>query len=437
MITIQNEALIHTILCQRYLIQFKYCDLNIQNNELGIALIKEETDSLSLDDTLTCPSLSMSLILSSHDDPKDIEVGSTLNIIKPLIDFAIVFNEKLCSIFTLFCNTTLEKIRYADRSDLQLSEYVKRWDAYAESIQHLDSKLAWFNGLYNDMFDQLYEFKFHPIRPKWSVARMMVVIWRQAVLEPLVKEDKLHVYLVKLIHNHTLKYVNTLISHGVKDTTVFPPSKLKKLFNSLIVDTSCNEKNILFLGDTKKFYPDHCLIEVESIVIDNLKVFLTGCINDKQELSTGYDICMRYIEQITGVYPVALEKRIYTEILVHLERFIRNKLKYICQEKFTQLCALPHQDICELIVAEDYLKQNDSLTLGNLIKTYVEEFTINLEPVIPIPHSKEYLIKGILYFLRSTFNEENEKWSLVVNWITRSQQSNHQKVSSKPCMSSN
>lgn len=38
-----------------------------------------------------------------------------------------------------------------------------------------------------------------------------------------------------------------------------------------------------------------------------------------------------------------------------------------------------------------------------------------------VPYTKEYFIKAILYFLKSTFNEESEKWCLVVSTLKSSQ----------------
>lgn len=175
------------------------------------------------------------------------------------------------------------------------------------------------------------------------------------------------------------------------------------------------------MGDSKKFYSDNILVEAEKQIIDNLKVFLTTCVNEKQELDTGYDICMRYMEQVTGVYPVSLENRVHTEILLHLEKFIRGKLKITCDNKFKELCVKPMQDICEVIITEEYMRKEQPYSLGNLIKRLVEEFMEKHEKAMLVPYGKEYFIKAILYFLKSTFNEENEKWCLVVSGLKSSQ----------------
>jgi hypothetical protein len=230
------------------------------------------------------------------------------------------------------------------------------------------------------------------------------------VLSPLIQEDKLGLYLIKLIHNQTMKSVNTQMNFGVKDTSVLSPQKLKMLFDLTLVDTSCNEKNIFFLGDSMKFLPDAGLANTEKEVIDNLKAFLLGCINDKQEVTTAYEICTRYIELITGVYNSALQGRIVAEIQVHLEKFTRVKLKQLCYDKFQQLNSKPLQDICEVIITEDYIQQSEPFTLGNQVRQFVDEFMAQADCV----YGKEYFLKGILYFLRSTFCEVSERWLQVV-----------------------
>ena len=91
-------------------------------------------------------------------------------------------------LFTHFCKLTYCELDTLREKPAFLLEYTKRWNAFSASMIHLNEKMQPLNQLINTAYESMWVT--YPCFPKFSIWRMMFVLWRRHVYEKL--EEDLH-----------------------------------------------------------------------------------------------------------------------------------------------------------------------------------------------------------------------------------------------------
>ena len=85
---------------------------------------------------------------------------------------------------TFFCKLSYRYIiKYQHNDRLFIDCFIKRYKSYVEACTYLNKTLENLNVLVNYLYETL--FKDHPNNPKFSIYRLMIVIWHREVTTPL------------------------------------------------------------------------------------------------------------------------------------------------------------------------------------------------------------------------------------------------------------
>jgi hypothetical protein len=114
---------------------------------------------------------------------------------------------------TYFCKLSLNYInKYQNKESLFLDSYIKRYKAYVEAAISLNENLENLNVIVNYLYQTLYSD--YPSNPKFSIYRLMIIIWHREVTSPLTD----------------LKQKNNLLNIVLKTFKSFLSAELNKAY---------------------------------------------------------------------------------------------------------------------------------------------------------------------------------------------------------------
>lgn len=114
---------------------------------------------------------------------------------------------------------------------LFLSEYLKRYKSFFDAAIHINEEMENLNVLVNYLYEN--SFQHYPSTPKFSIYRLMVVIWNREVLHPLLKSENQNSNLYAKLEKLYRQYLNNVIHRGVeREVSSMSPQRAKNSQNA-------------------------------------------------------------------------------------------------------------------------------------------------------------------------------------------------------------
>jgi hypothetical protein len=139
-----------------------------------------------------------------------------------------------------FCKLSFQYIiKYQNDEKFFLDSFIKRYQSYVEAAIYINENLENINVVVNYLYETL--FKDYPNNPKFSIYRLMIIIWHREVTTPLTD----------------LKNKNNLISLTLKMFKRKFLSEINKIYNfDLRINKSNSDPNQIRDAYNKECYSD-------------------------------------------------------------------------------------------------------------------------------------------------------------------------------------
>lgn len=152
---------------------------------------------------------------------------------------------------TYFCKLSINYMnKYQNKEYLYLDCYIKRYKAYVEAAISLNENLENLNVLVNYIYQILYSD--YPTNPKFSIYRLMIIIWHREVTTPLCdlkQKNNILSIVLRIFKSYMSTELNKVYGCDLKKnkSKSFPPEKF--LNENCLAETEKDEINLEIQSD--------------------------------------------------------------------------------------------------------------------------------------------------------------------------------------------